>query len=101
ESRLAQYSHFVTPAFRPSATIIRAPFSRSLSSCQSPSVMKGMKGCNAFSTISKNETACEYVFASMGLPYSGLIISRYHEQKSSHINLYSVISASETLNLLK
>src|SRR5690606_4382758 len=101
DSRFPQYSNRATPALGQSATMMLAPSSRSLSSCQSSSVINGMNGCSALRTLSKNAVAWACVAASMGLPYSGLIISRYHEQKSSQISLYNVINASDTLNLAK
>src|SRR5688572_17476543 len=39
-----------------------------------------------------------YVTLSMGIPYSGCIISRYHEQTESQVRLYTVSRQSDIRN---
>src|SRR6185295_15002945 len=57
--------------------------------------MKGMYGCSNFISRSKKSIVFLKVPSSICRPNSGLIISKYHEQKSSHTSEYKSFSAGE------
>ena len=62
--------------------------------------INGIKGCRIDKILINKLLISNSVFGDILSPYFGLTISKNVEQKSSHTNLYVIISASEILYLL-
>src|SRR5690606_23079592 len=80
-----------------SATMIQSFASRvtKISSGYNSSVKNGIKGCASANTLWKKAFTVSNVSVSIGCGYAGLTNTKYQAQKSSQINLYVDINASD------